>query len=409
MGSPLTWMPDSRTLVVKAVLPQRGRPPARPIAPTGPNIQESADNTAEVWTFQDLLKNPHDERQFAYYGSCQLTLVETATDQASLVRTRSILATISASPDGQRLLVERVHPPYSYVVPHAYFPREVVWDRTGQILHTLASLPLADAVSTDGVPTGPRSYHWHAAEPATLVWAEALDNGDPKKEVPQRDRIPMLTAPFRSPPVELVKTEHCYASLLWGEQEGVALVSNDDRVRRWRRTFLLDTTNLHQAPRLLFSRDMRDRYHEPGTPLMRVLPTGHQVVRQHRGRIYLSGAGATSEGDRPFLDRVDLTALKADRLFQSDTVSYETVVALLDDEDGQFVTRRKSPSDAPNYVVRGSDGSRRGLTQFADSTPALRGITKRLVAYKRADGIPLAFTLYLPADYQPGTRLPTVL
>jgi dipeptidyl aminopeptidase/acylaminoacyl peptidase len=273
----------------------------------------------------------------------------------------------------------------------------------------LASLPLADTVSTDGVPTGPGSYQWHAAEPATLVWAEALDDGDPKKKVPQRDRILMCRAPFRSPPVELIKTEHRYAGLLWGEQHDMALVSDYDRVRRWRRTFLLDITNPHQEPRLLFSRDMRDRYQDPGTPLMRMLPTGHQVVRQHRGGIYLSGAGATSEGNRPFLDRVDLTTLTADRLFQCDTVSYETVVALLDDEAAQFVTRRESPREPPNYVVRGSDGSRRVLTQFPDPTPGLRGITKQLVTYTRADGIPLAFTLYLPADYQPGTRLPTVV
>ncbi|MGH8058123.1 MAG: alpha/beta hydrolase family protein, partial [Candidatus Entotheonellia bacterium] len=283
-----------------------------------------------------------------------------------------------------------------------------VWDRTGEVLHKLASLPLADAVSTDGVPTGPRSYHWNAAEPATLVWVEALDGGDPKKEVPQRDRILMLRAPFQSPPVELIKTEHRYAGLLWGEQDGIALVSDYDRVRRWRRTFVLETTNLTQPPRLLFSRDIRDRYHHPGTPIMRRLPTGHPVVRQHRGSIYLSGAGATSEGDRPFLDRFDVKTLQAERLFQCDNVSYETVVALLDDEATQFVTRRESPKDPPNYVMR-SDGGQRALTQFSDPTPSLRDITKQLVTYRRADGVELSFTLYLPAGYKQGTRLPTVV
>jgi dipeptidyl aminopeptidase/acylaminoacyl peptidase len=39
----------------------------------------------------------------------------------------------------------------------------------------------------------------------------------------------------------------------------------------------------------------------------------------------------------------------------------------------------------------------------------LRGITKRLVSYKRADGVDLSFTLYLPAGYKEGTRLPTVV
>ncbi len=39
----------------------------------------------------------------------------------------------------------------------------------------------------------------------------------------------------------------------------------------------------------------------------------------------------------------------------------------------------------------------------------MRGIQKRLVTYKRADGLDLSFTLYTPPGYQEGTRLPTIL
>jgi dipeptidyl aminopeptidase/acylaminoacyl peptidase len=49
------------------------------------------------------------------------------------------------------------------------------------------------------------------------------------------------------------------------------------------------------------------------------------------------------------------------------------------------------------------------LTQFKDPTPQIRGITKELVTYKRADGVPLLFTLYLPPSYKAGTPLPTVV
>jgi dipeptidyl aminopeptidase/acylaminoacyl peptidase len=49
------------------------------------------------------------------------------------------------------------------------------------------------------------------------------------------------------------------------------------------------------------------------------------------------------------------------------------------------------------------------LTAFKDPAPQLRRIKKELVTYKRADGVPLSFTLYLPPDYKPGTRLPTVV
>src|SRR3954452_24079187 len=46
---------------------------------------------------------------------------------------------------------------------------------------------------------------------------------------------------------------------------------------------------------------------------------------------------------------------------------------------------------------------------FTHPTPQLRGISKQLVKYKRADGVELSFTLYLPPGYKQGTRLPTVV
>jgi dipeptidyl aminopeptidase/acylaminoacyl peptidase len=51
----------------------------------------------------------------------------------------------------------------------------------------------------------------------------------------------------------------------------------------------------------------------------------------------------------------------------------------------------------------------RQLTEFKDPTPQLRGIKKQLVKYKRADGVDLSFTLYLPPNYKEGTRLPTLV
>jgi dipeptidyl aminopeptidase/acylaminoacyl peptidase len=39
----------------------------------------------------------------------------------------------------------------------------------------------------------------------------------------------------------------------------------------------------------------------------------------------------------------------------------------------------------------------------------VRSITKQLFMYQRPDGVDLSFTLYLPPDYKPGTRLPTVI
>src|SRR5439155_22955931 len=49
------------------------------------------------------------------------------------------------------------------------------------------------------------------------------------------------------------------------------------------------------------------------------------------------------------------------------------------------------------------------ITSYTDPTTQLRATTKRIVKYKRNDGVDLSFTLYLPPGYKEGTRLPTVV
>ncbi|HEU4595411.1 MAG TPA: prolyl oligopeptidase family serine peptidase, partial [Pyrinomonadaceae bacterium] len=318
----------------------------------------------------------------------------------------------------------RVRRPYSYLHTVNAFPREVeVWDRSGKVLYKLASLPLADEVPIEGVPKGPRGYEWHATEGAALVWVEALDEGDPKKKVSHRDRILMLKAPFKSEPVELFKTEHRYRSMQWGERGELLFVRDFDRDRRWIRTQLVEAGK-DSAPRVLFSHSSNERYNNPGTLLTRELPNGQRVVLRHGDFVYLAGAGATPEGDRPFLDRLNLQTLKTERLFRSDEQSYETVVGLITDDARQIITRRERPVEPSNYYVRtlnvgaaggGTNGGAddasnlRALTRIPDATPQLRDIKKQLVTYKRADGVDLSFTLYLPPGYKEGTRLPTVV
>ncbi len=409
---PFRWMPGSRALLVKLIPAGRGKPPEAPAVPAGPNVQESAGKGAPVWTFQDLLKNPHDEQLYDYYFTAQLALVDLASGKATPLGRPGIFQTATPAPDGRHFLIARVRRPYSYLYPDRFFPKEVeVWDRTGRVVHKLASLPLADAVPVDGVPTGPRQYAWRPAEPATLVWLEALDGGDPRKKVPHRDRILMLKAPFTGAPVELTRTQHRCSGVMWGEKDGLALVSDYERERRWLRTFLLNADQPSDPPRLLFSRDIRDRYKDPGIPVFRTLPNGHRAILQNEGWIYLTGQGASPQGDRPFLDRCNLKTLATERLMRCDEKSYEVVVGLLDDTGTRVLTRRESPSEPPNYYIRtlGAGASVQPLTRFPDPTPQLRGIRKQLVTYKRPDGVQLSFTLYLPPGYKEGTRLPTVV
>jgi dipeptidyl aminopeptidase/acylaminoacyl peptidase len=290
--------------------------------------------------------------------------------------------------------------------------------------------------------TGGREYRWHPTEAATLLWVEALDGGDPKREVKDRDRVMMWRAPFAESPSEIARTEHRFAGLRWTETGDFALVSDYDCDRRWRRTMLVSFGEAGAGrPRTLFSHSARDLYSHPGIPVSRALPSGHYAVLQRGDWIYLSGTGESAEGSRPFLDRLNLYTLQSQRLLRSDDGIYETFVALLDDDATRFITCRESSVEPPNYFVRertvksesaaiekleprskseviearAASGVRshdskvtKALTRFRDAAPQLRAIRKHLVTYERADGVKLSFTLYLPPEYRKGTRLPTV-
>ena len=409
MPSALNWMPDNRTLLVQLVPASRGAAPTEPPVPNEPNTQESSGRPGPVRTYEDLLKSPYDERLYEYYATAQLAFIDAASGRTTPLGPPAIFQNVDPAPDGHHVLVTRLHKPFSYLFPDFAFPRDIeVWDMKGKVVYKVASLPLSDQVPIDGVITGPRSVRWRPDEPATLVWVRALDNGDPKKKVPHRDSLVMLKAPFTAEPTEFFKTEQRFGTMLWGERDGTVLISDYERDTRQLRTFLVNANKPDVAAKLLWSRNQQDRYKDPGTPVMKVLK-GQRVMLQSGDSIYLIGNGSSPEGDRPFLDRFNLQTLKSERIFRSDADNYEGPIAVLSDDGAQFITRRESPTEAPNYFVRSSGAQARALTQYPDPTPQLREIKKQLVTYKRADGVQCSFTLYLPPDYKEGTRLPTVV
>ena len=209
-----------------------------------------------------------------------------------------------------------------------------------------------------------------------------------------------------------MKVEHRFAGLQWGEKDGLALIRDYDRDRRWSKTYALSFRRPGRPCALIWDRSVQDRYRDPGTPLLRTLPNGKRVMWQHGDSIFLAGAGASPEGDRPFLDRFDLTTLKSrTSVSLRRTSSTKHRFALMSD-DGRTVP--DAPRDADRTAERLPPHGRQQtrsepLTRFTDPTPQIRGISKRLVTYKRADGVPLSFTLYLPPNHKPGERLPTVV
>jgi len=408
-ASNIQWMPDGKSLLVEVVKPNRGAPPAEPLVPKGPHVQESLGGAKGSATLEDMLQNPHDEDLFEYYATSQLAFIDIASGKMTPIGKAGIIESARISPDGKNLLVTTIHKPFSYLLSARSFPKEIeVWDLTGKMIHRVASQPLEERVSLTGVATGPRNIQWRPGQPATLMWVEALDGGDLKNQVPYRDRIVALKAPFTGQPVEFFKTQQRFQGIQMAEKGGLALVEEFERQRQWQRTLMV---NLDKggAPREIWARNSRDRYKDPGTPMLKPLANGSRVLLQDGDNIFLTGTGASPTGDHPFLDRFSLATLKTERLFRCDDDRYEVVEAILDQKGDRFLTRREGPTDPPNYYARTPSGSMTAVTRFPDPQPSIRGIHKELVNYKRNDGVDLSFTLYLPAGYKQGTRLPTVI
>ncbi|MGA2846058.1 MAG: prolyl oligopeptidase family serine peptidase, partial [Candidatus Acidiferrales bacterium] len=427
-GDEMQWMPDQKTLLVKLVPEGMGAPPPEPIVPPGPSIQETTGEKGQSSTYEnrDTLGNKHDEDVFDYFAASQLAFVDAATAAIAPVGKPANYESLNPAPDGRHILVTSIHKPYSYVTTYDRFPQEVqVWDtadRSHVLAHTIASLPLADRVPVHGVPLGPREFSWRATDPATLVWAEALDGGDWNVNAPARDKIMLLKAPFDSPAVEITRTEQRYDGLSWSEQPSIALLIEYDENRHWVRTFVINVDDLQRKPRLLWDLSTDDRYANPGDPVKRQLANGSWVVRMDGDSIYLDGTGASPDGDRPFLDRLNLNTVKYERLFRSDRTSLEQFLSFAGPDTHTFITWHQSPTDPPNAFGRmlgkpisaaageaAFASTSVAITHIPDPTPEVRAIKKRLVKYKRADGLDLSFTLYTPPGYKEGTRVPAIL
>lgn len=405
------WLSDSKTLAVLAIPEGRGEPPQRPKAPPGPLVQESYGRNAPARTFQDLLRDAHDEALYDHFFTSQIWMINVETKERRKLNGPAIYGMFDPSPSGEYLLVSRIHRPYSYVLTMSSFPRLVeVWDLAGKSVAHIADLPLADEVPIEGVPKGPRGYRWVAAEPATIVWVEALDDGNPKKKAPHRDQLKMWKAPFQEEPQAWRKVEHRFAGVDWTQTGDWAILREYDRDRKWATTWRVNWRDREQQPQQLWSLSIADRYGDPGTPVRMTMPSGHRAIWQQGDSIFLAGDGATPEGDRPFLDAYDLKNLKAQRIFQSDPAALESTAALVSAEKGLIITRHESPTSPPNYLLRNlQSGEVQPLTENVDPAPELRRIRKELVTYKREDGVQCSFTLYLPPDYQPGQKLPTIV
>ncbi len=402
-GEPMVWL-DEATLVIRRVPANRGPLPAEPRLPAGPIAQETRGGRAAARTYDGLLGSPHDEALFEYFGRCELARIGLDGTLTPLP-VRGLLAAVLPSPDGRHLLVETLVRPFSYLVPSSRFPAEFdVVDRLGAREHHVASLPLHEGTVSSAVRPGPRALAWRADAPATLSWVRDLGRGatTAAKKI-ARDGWFTHAAPFSGPPVEQQRFEYRVVSVQWGD-DALALVTESWATTRTLRTWLVAPGQPGGARTRLFERKSEDRYGDPGRVATTRNAFGRLVIARSTdgGKVFLTGAGASPDGDRPFLDELDLATKKIRRLWRSAPPIYEQFLAFIDAELTRALVSREAPTEPPNTFVRDySTGALTQLTHLANPYPQFAGVRSEVIHYRRADGVALSGTLHLPPGWTP--------
>jgi dipeptidyl aminopeptidase/acylaminoacyl peptidase len=412
LGQPCEWTSNSESLICKSVAKARGVAPKKSEVPTGPVIQENLGRATPGATYEDMIKSPEDEAIFDYYATSQVVQVR-LDGKVKEVGKRGIVQSASPSPDGKYVMVEERHHPYSYLLPFYFFAERVtVVNLATGAAKQLDDKPLQDTIPNvhDAEAAGPRDFEWRSDAPATAFWVEAGDGGDPRKDVAVRDTLFLLDAPFNGAPRKLAELPVRFQNVSWGT--GTLAVVEERRWKDRKRIMLGLTPDAPGAPVTLFEGSFEDRYHDPGEPVEVMNASGKYVMELTAdGGIYLRAAGASPEGDRPFVAVMSSKNGESKKIWQSEDKFFETPSAVLDPANPGLLVRRESQELSPNYYLRDVGKSELKQITFFPSPYGDAALPKKQVLkYKRADGVDLSANLYLPPGYKPSDGpLPTLM
>ncbi|MBB4805352.1 dipeptidyl aminopeptidase/acylaminoacyl peptidase [Chryseobacterium defluvii] len=401
LGNPYVWYKDSQNLLIK-ILPQN-RPALIDVGkdlPTGPIVSTADGKVSQNRTYQDLLKNPQDEKNFEILTASELYNVD-LNGNLKKVKEQDIYAGVSFSPDGNYLMVTTIKKPFSYIVPLNRFPMtSTVYDMQGNTIKVVNEVPLNEIMPKgfSSVRTGKRDMGWRSDMPATLVYAEALDSGDQYKNAEYRDEVFTWEAPFNASPKSFFKTKQRYSGTSW-TNDHYAIVNESWYDTRNTKSFLIDLNN--GESKVLEDRNYQDVYSDPGNFNTTKNQFGRTVVDMKSNKAYLIGEGFTKEGQHPFIDEMDIKTLKKKRLYTSNLKNAkEDIIDIIDPAKGEVLTIQQSASQYPNYFKKNIKSDKvETVTNFANPFESIKDVYKEVITYKRNDGVTLTGTLYLPANY----------
>ncbi|WP_340110915.1 alpha/beta hydrolase family protein [Maribellus mangrovi] len=416
IGSPFEWYETGDQLLVR-FLPDDRKPliDKTTAVPTGPRISVSDGSKAQNRTYQDLLKDQADEFNFEQLLRAIIYTVDLDGNK-QLWKETAMYAGLEFSPNGEYVMVETLHRPFSYLVTLNRFPQKTtIYDKDGNLVKVVRDVPLEEVQPKGFMATTKeiRSMRWRADKPATLYYAKALDEGDPANEVEFRDEIFSWDAPFDGEPKSILKTQQRYVGITWGNDE-IAIARDRWWNTRNSKTYLFNPSDAEAEPEILYDLNYQDRYADPGSFVTERNDLGKYTLLIDKNKLYLDGTGYSPEGIRPFFNEFDLKTKETTSLWRADgKETLERISRVIDAKKGILLTRVETSTQYPNYYIRNIKKriAPQQITNFKNPFESIQNVHKELITYKRDDGLELSGTLYLPAGYdmEKKEKLPMIL
>ena len=402
LGDVITWYQDSKNILAKFKL--KNSPDiidGENVVPTGPIISSNDGKKAQNRTYQDLLKNEVDEKNFETLARSVLSKVS-LKGKTKLLAKKNLYHEIDFSPDGQFILISIIQKPFSYLVPYYRFPMKyAIYSSKGKELTVLHEVPLIEDLPKGfmAVRTGPRNFSWRSDRPSDLIFVEALDGGNPEKDIKYRDEIFEIGYPFKQNKVSLLKTINRFYRIDWCN-DTLALGYDYWWNTRNTKTYVFSPSNSNKKPKIIIDRNYQDRYNDPGSFVKRRNFYGKSILAVNENNLFLMGDGFRDDGQFPFIDKVDLNSLKKVRLYESSFKDKKEDLLNFEVDNNMILTRIESASEYPNYFFRDlKTDSLTKITDFENPFLSIMDVSKEVIEYKRSDGIDLSATLYLPKGY----------
>jgi len=402
------WLSDNKNIIISSIPSNRGEEPIEPLIPESPVIEQTEAKFSQLRTFQNLLENKHDEDLFRYYFKSQLLLLNIESTKTIKIGDPGIYSGLSESPSSKYFLVTTISEPFSYQVPYYYFPKSYeVWSIKGEKLKTVYKRPLQDQIPIGGTYQGPRYIQWQPLKSASLIWVEALDEGDPKKEVQYRDKIVRSSFPFDENE-KIINLENRFSGIDWSEDEDEMIIHEYDRDKLWIKSWLFRIGSKEKI--LIEDLSVNDEYNDPGNIVKKTSQNGKKLfIKDKKSIFYINNRGSTPEGNFPYLAKYDLTTKDKKILFRSADSMYEQIKGFTNSSFSEILISREDKLTPPNYfLINLKNHHEKQITFNENPYPEITKFKKRIVNYEREDGIALSGTLYLPNEYQEGTRLPLI-